>query len=245
MWVAVSPDGELLWTQSGADLLAYRAEDVKPANAAPAASPIRAVRRLANARPPSGITGAAFHDGRLYVAGQDNPVGFQVWSIDLSTGERRLEIERAVIGESEGIDFFSAARGELHWIVAPYNNRALPSEGPFHTSTLLHFAPRGASGNPPPGARQVRARIRVTVSPRRVRAGTRRRLRFRTTALIAGRRRPVARATVRLAGRGVRTDRRGRASMVRRLRRPGRYRVSATRHDLRSGSAIVRVTPRR
>ena len=35
MWVEASPDGELLWTSSGPDLLAYRASDVNPANAAP------------------------------------------------------------------------------------------------------------------------------------------------------------------------------------------------------------------
>jgi hypothetical protein len=245
MWAAVSPDGELLWTQSGADLLAYSLDDVKPSNAAPGAPPIKAVRRLPGARPPSGITGAAFHEGRLYVAGQDNPVGFQVWSIDLATGERRLEIERVVIGESEGIDFFSALGGELHWIVAPYNNRALPSEGPAYTSTLLHFTPKGTGAPPPVGGRQSTARIRVAVTPRRARAGARTRFRFRATALIAGRRRPVARAEVRFAGRRVRTDRAGRASMSRRLPRAGRYRVRASRSDLRPGTATVRLTPRR
>jgi len=246
MWAAVSPDGQLLWTQSGADLLAYRLDDVRPSNAAPAAAPIKAVRRLANARPPSGITGAAFRDGRLYVAGQDNPAGFQVWSIDLGTGERRLEIERAVIGESEGIDFFSALGGELHWIVAPYNTRNLPSEGPFYTSTLLHFVPRGGpAAAPAPAAARRPARIRVSVFPRRARAGRFTRFRFRATAPIAGRRRPVAGATIRFVGRRVRTNRTGRAAMLRRLPRAGRYRVRATRRDLRTGAAVVRLTRRR
>ena len=39
-----SPDGQLLWTSSGHDLLAYRAADVSPANAAPGGPPIHAVR---------------------------------------------------------------------------------------------------------------------------------------------------------------------------------------------------------
>ena len=241
MWVTPSPDGELLWTQSGADLLAYRTDDVRPSNAAPSAPPIKAVRRVRNARPPSGITGAAFRDGRLYVAGQDNPIGFQVWSIDLDTGERRLEIERAVVGESEGIDFFAALRGELHWIVAPYNTRNLPSEGPANTSTLLHFVSKGTAA-PPPGARQLPARIRLTAFPRRARAGRRTRFRLRTTALVAGRRRAVAGATVRFAGRRVRTNRTGRAVMWRRLPRAGRYRLRAARRDLRTGTAFVRLT---
>src|SRR5512132_8496 len=33
MWVEASPDGRLLWTSSGQDLLAYRASDVSQANA--------------------------------------------------------------------------------------------------------------------------------------------------------------------------------------------------------------------
>ena len=49
--------------------------------------------------PPTGITGATFHGGRLFVAGQAGDL-FQVWSIDLATGSRQLEIERTVIGKS-------------------------------------------------------------------------------------------------------------------------------------------------
>ncbi|MDX6671287.1 MAG: hypothetical protein QOI91_1650 [Solirubrobacteraceae bacterium] len=246
MWVAVSPDGRLLWTQSGVDLLAYRADDVRPSNAGPGGPVIKAVRRLRNARPPSGITGAAFRDGRLYVAGQDNPIGFQVWSIDVTSGERRLEFERAVVGESEGIEFFDGLGGALHWIVAPYNTRTLPSEGPFYTSTLLHLAPRATPGSPAPpapvGGPQRVARIHVAVSPRRAFAGRRTRFAFRLTALVAGRRRAVAGATVRMAGRTVRTNRLGRAVMWRRLP-AGRYGVRASRRDLSAGAASVRVVP--
>jgi hypothetical protein len=52
MWVEASPDGQLLWTSSGPDLLAYSAADVTAANAAPGAAPIHSVRRLAGAVPP-------------------------------------------------------------------------------------------------------------------------------------------------------------------------------------------------
>ena len=52
MWAEVSPDGRLLWTSAGSDLLAYRTGDVTRARAAPGAAPIRAVRRLAGAVPP-------------------------------------------------------------------------------------------------------------------------------------------------------------------------------------------------
>src|SRR3954468_22647207 len=68
MWAEVSPDGRLVWTSSGNDLLAYATADVTPAAAGGA--PIRPVARLAGAVPPSGITGAVFDGGRLLVAGQ-------------------------------------------------------------------------------------------------------------------------------------------------------------------------------
>jgi hypothetical protein len=68
MWVEAAPNG-LLWTSSGRDLLAYRAADVTPANASPAAPPIHSVQRLRGAVPPSGVTGAAFRGGRLFLAG--------------------------------------------------------------------------------------------------------------------------------------------------------------------------------
>ena len=42
----------------------------RAANASPEHAPIHSVRRLRGAVPPSGITGATFIDGRLYVAGQ-------------------------------------------------------------------------------------------------------------------------------------------------------------------------------
>ena len=70
MWAETSPDGKLIWTSSGNDLLAYRTSDVTAANAAPAHAPIRAARRLRDAVPPSGITGAVFVRGRLLLAGE-------------------------------------------------------------------------------------------------------------------------------------------------------------------------------
>ena len=110
MWVEASPDGQLLWTSSGQDLLAYRAADVSPANAAPGAQPIHAVRRLAGAVPPSGVTGAAFYRGRLFLAGAQGTT-YQVWSVDVSNGTRRLELElRNVQGEAEGLGQVPAAR---------------------------------------------------------------------------------------------------------------------------------------
>jgi hypothetical protein len=139
MWCEVSPDGTLLWTSSGPDLLAYRVSDINPRNAAPSAKPIHSVRRLRNAVPADGITGAAFYQGRFYTAGQSGDT-FAVTSTNLSTGAHRTEIVRTMIGESEGLDFSPALGGVLHWMIQPYNDHRPPTYG-VHHGELLTFKP--------------------------------------------------------------------------------------------------------
>ena len=70
MWAETSPDGSLIWTSSGDDLLAYRSNQVTAANAAPSGPLLQPVRRLVGAVPPSGVTGAVFSDGKLLLAGE-------------------------------------------------------------------------------------------------------------------------------------------------------------------------------
>jgi hypothetical protein len=99
---------------------------------------------------------------------------------------------------------------------------------------------------PPPDA-CVRIRLRVT--PRRVRAGRRTRFTFVATAPRDGQVQPVPGALVRLGSRRARTDRRGRARIVARLRGGAAFRtgrVSAPR--LLPGRVRIRVlrgAPRR
>ena len=240
MWNEVSPDGQLIWTSSGDDLLAYSAADVNPANAAPNGPAIRAVRRLPGAVPPVGIAGATFYEGRLYTGGQDGRL-FQVWSIDLADGSRRLEIEREIVGEAEGLDTFDAAGGLLHWLIQPFNLEGPPTYGP-NEATLLHFVPAGA-GAPSGGGGDAQApAMRVRVRPRRVRAGRSVRFRVRVSRRDSGT--PVRRARVTLAGFTARTDRRGRALLRARLRSPGRYALRATRSGMRGARKIVRAIGR-
>ena len=140
MWNEVSPDGSLLWTSSGRDLLAYRTADISRDNAAPDHAPIHSVRRLRGAVPPSGITGATFIGDRMYVAGQGGGP-FRVWSIDLATGARRLEIERTIVGESEGLVTAALKGGTLHWLIQPFNEEQKPpTYSPDH-ATLVSFGP--------------------------------------------------------------------------------------------------------
>jgi hypothetical protein len=236
MWVAVSPDGKLAWTQSHNDLLAYSMDDIGVAHAAPDAAPIKAVRKLLGVKPPSGITGAAFFRGKFYVAGGDGP-SFQVWSINLQTGARQLEIERQVVGESEGIDFFSALGGDLHWLIQPYNTHGPPTYG-FSNGTVLHFVPKGEK----PSTSPVKpAKIRLRVTPKHVRAGKRVTLRFRATAVVAGKEEPVDQARIGVGKRTALTDGTGRASIGFKSKRAGTRRPVASKTGLRSGKDWFRV----
>lgn len=223
MWVEASPDGTLIWTSSGNDLLAYNAADINPANAAPTAIPIRPVRRLPGAVPPSGITGAAFRGSRLFVAGRAAG-GFQVWSIDLVMGTRQLEIERPFSGESEGLDVVSVLGGTLHWQIQPFGR--MPTFG-IGGGALVHFAPAG------------RIRLRLRASPRSVRAGELHRFRFRASFRAAGKTHAVDGARIRFAGRTARTRQNGRATVRAKLR-PGRHTARAEKLGLKSGSLVVR-----
>jgi hypothetical protein len=141
MWAEVSPNGQLLWTSSGSgdDLLAYRVKDITARNAGPDGPALKPVRVLDGAVPPSGITGAAFYGKRLLVAGQGGGP-FRVWSIDLRDGSRRLEIEKPIIGESEGLEIVDALGGVLHWLVTPYQTGGRPPTY-GRTSALVHFVP--------------------------------------------------------------------------------------------------------
>ena len=146
-----------MWTSSRGDLLAYRAADISLANAAPAHAPIHSVRRLKGAVPPTGITGATFVDGRLLVAGQDGKT-FRVYSIDLATGARELEIERTIVGESEGLVTAAAKGGTLGWLIQPFNPEGNPpTYSPDH-ATLVSFA-RGPGAVAPAGPCRPRRQL--------------------------------------------------------------------------------------
>jgi hypothetical protein len=221
MWVEASPDG-LLWTSSGNDLLAYRAEDVSAANASPAAPPIHSVRRLSGAVPPSGVTGAAFRSGRLFLAGAQGTT-YQVWSVDLATGKRRLELEMEnVQGEAEGLHVTSLLGGALHFLVAPLAQK--PSFGP--TVALLHFTPSVGSG------------LRVTATA--TRRGTHRpRVRVRVTRRGA----PVQGAKVAIAGAGSRTNARGVTMLRPPLDTPGSFSAVARKGGLAGKSRFLALGP--
>jgi hypothetical protein len=134
MWVEASPDGTLLWTSSGTDLLAYDAGAVTAANAGKTLAP---VRRLVGVLPSASVSGAAFTGGRLYLA-FDRGGSEQVQSAALDAAGDvvlpwRLEIQRTKsfgLYETEGLAAASALGGTLHWQIQP--------ELPLYTR-ILHF----------------------------------------------------------------------------------------------------------
>jgi hypothetical protein len=115
----------------------------------------------------------------------------------------------------------------------------------------------GAATPPPPGPRVLgttaaKRRLRLSVRPARFAAGKRARFRFRAFVATGARPRgrgttirPVAGATVRFAGARLRTDRRGYATLLAHVRRPGVVRARASRAGFKPGSARVRALRRR
>jgi hypothetical protein len=227
MWAEVSPDGALVWTSSGPDLLAYRAADLTAANAA-AGVRIRPAAVLRGAVPPSGITGAAFLNGRLLLAGQQTGP-LELWSVDVRTGARRREAVLHVAGESEGLDVLDDGHGLVHWLVTPFDPRGrAPTYGVGH-SELLSLVPAAD------------ARLRAAVTPSRLRAGRTATVRVRVTLRIGGRVHAVAGATVRAAGRSAQTDARGIARLQVRRARPGVVRLRVTKQRLRAVTVALPV----
>jgi len=224
MWAETSPDGRLIWTSSGDDLLAYRSSEVVEANAGPSGPAIDSVRRLRDAVPPTGITGAVFRGNRLLLAGESGGV-FQVWSVDTRTGRRALQLEMRICGESEGLDMIATLGGTLHWLIAPFDPGCELTYGPG--SALLHFRPRPA-----------KRRFTVTVTDTAVGAlpGT---VRATVRATRAGAGVPGAR--VSFAGARARTNGRGVATVFTRLELPGRFRAVVRRGERYGASPLVPV----
>ncbi|MEA2379177.1 MAG: hypothetical protein QOD13_3084 [Thermoleophilaceae bacterium] len=222
MWAETSPDGKLVWTSSGNDLLAYRSSDI----VAGASAPIRTARRLERAVPPTGVTGAVFKRGRLLLAGEKDGT-YQVWAVDPSSGKRRLEIEMKVCGESEGLDVIRSLGGELHWLIAPSDPGCTLTFGPG--SALLHFAPRS-------GAQRLRVRIlgvKAAALPGTVEARVK----------VTRRGSAVPDARVSFAGATVRTGRRGTATISTRLETSGWFKAVARQGNAYGLSELAEVSP--
>ena len=153
---------------------------------------------------------------------------------DGPAGVARVAVRGCVQPGIPGFDPVGAALGGVSFLAGRgtvANVKAEPALRCYVTGTCVRGTAR-------------RARLTVTVSPRRVRLGKTTRLRVSVRVRRAGRLRPVAGATIRVAGRRARTNRRGRATLRLRFGRPGRRLVTARRPGSAPGRTAVRVLRR-
>jgi endoglycosylceramidase len=175
--------------------------------------------RWSTARAGGGGAFPAYAESELLVPGRQYPGGYSV--------------------DARGAAVLSAP-GALRLRVA-----ACPGAG----EVTVQVSPPGAgvtASCPGPVARPAgpRWRLAVSVLPRVVRAGDRRRFAF-TVAEVAGRRRVALRgARIRFLGRTLTTRAFGRTVTVARVTRPGRYLATASVAGLSRARALVRVRPR-
>jgi phospholipase C len=94
------------------------------------------------------------------------------------------------------------------------------------------------------GSGSSATQIRLTVSPTRTLRGRPHRFKFRATTRSGGRTKAVSGARVSFRGASATTNSRGRAQIVRTIRRSGNYLARATKGRLRTGRAVVRIRRR-
>jgi hypothetical protein len=104
---------------------------------------------------------------------------------------------------------------------------------------VRELTPPAKPAPPPPGRKP---RLELSLRPRVAVAGRRTRFHLTTSRAGGGLR---AHVRVRLGGRTVRTNRRGRAGLTVRFKRPGRRVARATRKGYVAATRTVRVRPRR
>ena len=182
--------------------------------------------------PPSGITGATFIDGRLYVAGQGGGP-FRVWSIDLADGSRRLEIERKIVGESEGLVTARIKGGTLSWLIQPFDPGGGKPTYRKDRATLLSF--RSVGGRDGDAAAGDGAGLSPAIRFLR---------RSRATVL---KRRGFAARVLCPEGCTARLEvRRGRQVLARTIKRAATGRAALARVELtRTGRRVLRTRPER
>jgi polyvinyl alcohol dehydrogenase (cytochrome) len=112
-----------------------------------------------------------------------------------------------------------------------------PAPAPQNDGTGSIVALGDTSQSGPAGRK---ARMRVSLHPRRVRAGRRVRFHFRVTS-VAGT--PIRGARIRFAHALVRTGRDGRATIVARFAHPGKRRARVRAKDYATRRVVVRVRP--
>ena len=149
MWAETAPDGELVWTSSGDDLLAYRSSRRRGRQRRHRARRRRRSTRCGGSPAPSRRRGSPARSstaGGCCWRGRTGGL-LQVWSVDVTgatPAALELELPVSVSAESEGLDVAGDMRGGLlHWLLSPFV--AEPTYGSGH-SELLTFVPSAYAG---------------------------------------------------------------------------------------------------
>ncbi len=222
MWAETSPDGKLVWTSSGNDLLAYRTSDVSTAHAAPAAASDPGCAQAGGSRAPERDHRRGLRRRPAAAGGLEptRPSRCGRSTRGPASGGSRSSLRCAA--SRRGSTTIEMLGGELHWLIGPDGGGCELTYGP--SSALLHLVHRV-------GNEGLRVRI-ARVQPGPV-----------VKVRVKRRGRPVARARVSLAGATARTNRNGRATLRPHLALSGRFAALAHRGGRWGRSALVSLTP--
>ena len=170
-----------------------------------------------------------------WLVGENLSYGTQV------LGSPRATMRRWLYSDGHRANILRPAwRDQGVWLIRPAWFQGLPGSSVW----VSHFGWRQRTAASPVAA-HTRARLRLAVRPRRIRAGRRTRFVFRVTRVSAsGTRVPVRGARILFRNRRVRTRSSGRARLVLTIRRPGRYQARARKAGLGRASAVVSVLRR-
>ncbi|HEX8073688.1 MAG TPA: DUF1668 domain-containing protein [Thermoleophilaceae bacterium] len=168
-------------------------------------------------------------------------VGDQIVAIGGENGQRvNGRVDLFDVGTKAWSRLPDMATPREAFAAASYGQRVFAMEG-TPTAHLGFTNVAEALDVPAPVVPPALGRLRLKVTPKRVTRGTLARFRFRVTGMTGGALRPVAGARVRFAGIRLRTDRRGRATLRRRIRRPRRQPANATARGFEPARTTVLV----
>ncbi len=177
--------------------------------------------------PAAGLDGLAIDEkGRLFVTA--NGAG-EVWRVDTNRKICAVLKGLPMLGPS-AVAFGGGTDGQ-----------GFPSQNLYVVSFQSQLLEVPDQRPPQPSRKQAKPPLKLTVRPKRVKAGRRVTLSFGATYVEAKARKRVDGAKLRFGGRFTRTAGDGRKHVVVRFSKPGKVKVRAEKKGLRSGNGTIRV----
>ena len=177
--------------------------------------------------PGAGLDGLTIDEkGRLFVTA--NGAG-EVWRVDTNRKICAIVKGLPMLGPS-AVAFGGGTDGQ-----------GFPSQNLYVVSFQSQLLEVPDQRPPQPGRAQSKPPLKLTVRPKRVKAGRRVTLSFGATYVEAKARKRVGGAKLRFGGRFARTASDGRKRVVVRFSKPGKVKVRAEKKGLRSASGTIQV----